>query len=111
MQRIIKGDKVRVISGKDKSKEGIVLSIEKMNAQLLKELMFKNVMKNHHKKITIKVELLVKNVQLNYVNWLWLMQNLKMELLELVIKLKMIRKFVYQRNQVLYLQKEVKNNG
>lgn len=46
MQRIIKGDKVRVISGKDKSKEGIVLSIEKNECAIVEGV---NVQKRHEK--------------------------------------------------------------
>jgi len=47
MNRIIKGDKVRIISGKLKSKEGVVLSVNNKNGTALIEGL--NKMKKHSK--------------------------------------------------------------
>ncbi|MDR2847018.1 MAG: 50S ribosomal protein L24 [Mycoplasmataceae bacterium] len=47
MQRIVKGDKVRVISGKEKSKEGIVLSVNKAQKTAIVEGL--NIVKIHQK--------------------------------------------------------------
>jgi large subunit ribosomal protein L24 len=47
MNRIIKGDKVRIISGKNKSKEGIVLSVDNKNHTAIVEGM--NKVKLHQK--------------------------------------------------------------
>ncbi|GMO15823.1 MAG: 50S ribosomal protein L24 [Mycoplasmoidaceae bacterium] len=47
MNRIIKGDKVRIISGKNKSKEGVVLSIDLKNKSAIVEGI--NMVKDHQK--------------------------------------------------------------
>jgi large subunit ribosomal protein L24 len=47
MNRIIKGDKVRIISGKNKSKEGIVLSVDLKNNSAIVEGL--NKVKRHQK--------------------------------------------------------------
>lgn len=47
MKRLVKGDKVRVISGKEKGKDGIILSIDRKNDTAIVEGIW--VVKKHQK--------------------------------------------------------------